>query len=195
MNENKNIIFLKESGFNENELALRQTVLIKFLRKISTTKKTALRRVKKKLFKSLFKKGDIITFKTDFGHYGISLIVADEFDEPTESGRNLVVVTEFESFEKPTLASINLNAIYVKYFSDHDGYRPFIGDLSARSWFLFKDEQFEIEVIGNIEVSSLNFCINNMAFNWSDLLKYSKAFVHEFEIRDRLKLIDFVKTK
>lgn len=194
-----NLKYWEETNENYEDIKEREKELNQFLIKISTPKKRAKRRFKKKLYKSLFKKGDIIIFKTNYGHYGISLIIDDEFDNPSESGRNLVVVTDFESIEKPNLNSIDLNKIEVIYilhkYITHTEENPYIGDLSAHSWYLFIEEQFNIDVIGNIEVTSLNFRLNQMAFNWTSLLKYSRKLNNKTENNIRLKLIDFVKKK
>ena len=89
------LIYWKETNGDDEDIIEREIELNQFLKKISIPKKTAKRRVKKKLYDSLFKKGDVLTFKLENNNYGVALVIDDEKGIKTESGKNLIVLFDF----------------------------------------------------------------------------------------------------
>lgn len=185
--------YWKETNGNDEDIKERENELNKFLEKISTQKKRAKRRVKKKLFDSLFNKGDVITFKLTNNNYGLALVIDDENGIKTESGKNLIVISDFESIDRPTIKEVK--KANVKYFvMDYEPVKPrvAIGDFGKMSWEFFPEKRIDIETIGNLKVKTLGFSYNSMAFMWNHLQLWSGKDKNEIQVSNRLKLKDFI---
>lgn len=186
--------YWKETNGIDEDIKEREKELNHFLEKISIPKKRAKRRVKKILHDSLFKKGDLLTFKLENKSYGIALVIDDENGIKTESGKNLIVLSDFESIDKPKLNEIK--QANVQYFqrngSDKEKPREVIADFSKMSWELFPEDRIEIEVLTNFNVKNLDFSYNRMAFMWNNLPFWSGRNIKEIQVENRLKFKDFI---
>src|SRR5690606_16119900 len=78
INSGEDIRIWKELDASPADLKTRDKVLNKFLSKLQTEKDKPRKRTKKKLYNSIFKKGDSLVYKMDNGNYGGAYVLTDE---------------------------------------------------------------------------------------------------------------------
>ena len=144
--QKKDIEVWKQLGASDKELIKRDEVLIKFLRQISNEKERPKPRKKKKIRNPVFEKGTCLTFKLLNGKFGAALILEAVYGTPY--GFNLVLVTDLNQKEKPTIKEIlKSNVLKLNYASWDNEERI--------SWFianLYHKDSDKFEVIGKIEI-------------------------------------------
>jgi len=195
VNTGEDLRIWKELEASESDLKAREKVLIKFLAKIKTEKEKPRRRTKKKVYTSIFKKGDCLTYVMDNGNYGGAFVLTDEQETPT--GMNYIAITTIDKVEKPTLIDFKNAEIYVKrrklfIFKENSAVEewsdePEIGGFFADS---FKKEKIEIDVIAQLPIHN-NYVIRQdrfTGFGWG-VLKESIPFKTEYtRINGKAKL-------
>jgi hypothetical protein len=139
------------------DLKTREKVLAKFLTKIKVEKDKPRKRTKKKLYTSIFKKGDCLTYVMNNGNYGGAFVLTDEQNTPV--GANYIAITTIDKVEKPTISDFMSAEVYIKHkeeisFKGNELVKnwidqPQIGGFYAMS---FKKGQIEIEVIGQLPI-------------------------------------------
>lgn len=139
------------------DLKAREKVLTKFLVKLQTEKEKPRKRSKKKLYDSIFKKGDCLIYKMDNGNYGGAFVLTDE--QGSQVGENYIAITTIDKADKPTLDDFKNAEVYVKRVKEISikGTKmrekwvdqPQIGGFSA---LLFKRHNVDIEVIGQLPI-------------------------------------------
>ena len=148
VNSESDLKLWKELGSEQADIEERRIVLREFLTKISTPVKRAKKRVKKKLFDSVFKKGDLIIYKLNNGNYGGAIVIFDELQ--TEQGLNWVVLTNLDLNLKPCLKDF-LNS-KIQYYKDGDYTYPMIIGLFGYKHNTDEDNNIQIEVIQNVSL-------------------------------------------
>ncbi len=189
------LIYWQDTNGNEYDIKERKIELNKFLEKISVPKISAKKRIKKKLYESLFKKGDLITFRLKNNNYGVALVIDDDKGIKTESGKNLIVLSDFEATKKPTMNNIKeIKNAHVQYETRYRETYPFavIADFSKMSWELFPTKRVKIEIITNLNIKTLNFTYNNMGLGWNLLPIWSEKNTSEIQIGNKLKFKNFI---
>jgi hypothetical protein len=152
----ENLQHWKEANASSSDIKKREKVLIKFLDKLQTGRKTAKKIRKKTLYTSIFKKGDCLTYIMKNGNYGGALVLTDE--QQTICGTNFIAITTIDQKEKPTVEDFKKSDVYVKKLSSQNQY--FLGDklfdeepqIAGFDAYLFKRENVEIEITGNLKV-------------------------------------------
>lgn len=149
----------KDLEASPTDLKAREKALNKFLVKLRTEKEKARKRTKKKLYNSIYKKGDCLTYVMDNGNYGGAYVLMDE--QETEVGTNFIAITTIDKPDKPTIEDFKIAEVYVKRVNEicFQGTemikewvdQPQIGDFSA---ILFKNHNIDIEVIGQLRIQT-----------------------------------------
>jgi len=182
INSGFDIEIWKDLGASESDLKTRQKVLIKFLEKLQTEKDKPRKRTKKKLYDSIFKKGDCIVYKMNNCNYGGAFVLADEFN--TETGSNYIAITMINKSEKPTLDDFKKAEILVQRRKD---FRVKIEDLKVidkKEYWIeqeqvgwisamnYKKREYEFEVIGQLPVNKTYTTTNDykLGFGWTALI-------------------------
>lgn len=147
----------KELDASPADLEKRAKVLNKFLAKLQTEKVKPRRQTKKKLFNSIFKKGDCLVYVMENGNYGGAFVLTDE--QQTETGTNYIAITTLDKREKPTMEDFVTSEVYTKRekklrLKNSDIIedwidRPQIGGFSA---VLFEKYGIDIEVLGQLPI-------------------------------------------
>jgi hypothetical protein len=194
----------KELDASPADLKAREKVLIKFLSKLKTEKDKPRKRTKKKLFDSIFKKGDCLVYKMDNGNFGGAFVLTDE--KETEVGTNYIAITTIDKADKPTVDDFKKAEVYIKRVNEisfkgtemrKDWFdQPQIGGFSA---FNFKNHGLEIEVIGQLPIFK-EYKIRTdrqMGFGWI-VLKSAIPFKDEYikingQVKTKLKLSEWTK--
>lgn len=157
-------------------LKAREKVLDKFLLKLKTEKDKPKKRTKKKLYNSLFKKGDCLVYKMDNNYFGGAFVLTDE--QATFGGTNYIAITTIEKSNKPTIEDFINGEVYVERvngisFGNENGQnwidQPQIGFFHA---ILFNRNEIEIEVIGQLPVYKNYQMLANtqhIGFGWTKL--------------------------
>jgi hypothetical protein len=150
-------------GATKADLKIRQKNLNKFLDTLQSEKPKPRKREKKKLYNSIFKKGDCLVYKMENEKYGGAFVLADE--ENSETGSNLIAITTIEKSEIPTIKDFEKAEVIVKrrkelkciiennklketkeYWLEHEE----VGWISAMNW---KNGEYDIKVIGSLPVT------------------------------------------
>lgn len=194
----------KELDASPADLKAREKVLIKFLSKLKTEKDKPRKRTKKKLFDSIFKKGDCLVYKMDNGNFGGAFVLTDE--KETEVGTNYIAITTIDKADKPTVDDFKKAEVYIKRVNEISFKgtemrmdwvdQPQIGGFSA---FNFKNHGLEIEVIGQLPIFK-DYKIRTdrqMGFGWI-VLKSAIPFKDEYiklngQEKTKLKLSEWTK--
>lgn len=194
----------KELDASPADLKAREKVLIKFLSKLKTEKDKPRKRTKKKLFDSIFKKGDCLVYKMDNGNFGGAFVLTDE--KETEVGTNYIAITTIDKAGKPTVDDFKKAEVYIKRVNEISFKgtemrkdwvdQPQIGGFSA---FNFKNHGLEIEVIGQLPIFK-EYKIRTdrqMGFGWI-VLKSAIPFKDEYikingQVKAKLKLSEWTK--
>lgn len=153
----------KKLEASETDLGKRRIELDKFLASLKTERKDVLKRKRKKLYNSLFVKGDCVSYKMRNGNYGGAFVLTDE--KNCELGTNYIAMTTINKVEKPNLDDFKKAEIYVKKLKWHD--LPQIGYISK---YLF-DKEISYDIIGNLSIIK-NFERNphkDFGFVWAAL--------------------------
>lgn len=158
----------KELESTTEDIKDRKNKLNEFITKISSPKKRAKRRIKKKLYNSIFKKGDLIVYKLENGNYGGSLVIKDECN--TEFGLNELVITNISSKEKPTFKTFK-NAKIQYTIEDYGNvkYFPSIFHFYTKNYKEEVTNVFELEVIKNIPIIDFDIDYDKGYFKWKSL--------------------------
>lgn len=140
----------KELGASKSDINNRRKALHNFLNKISTEKKTARRRKSIKLKDAVFEKGDCLVFKLSDGDYcGVFVL---EAERQSESGLNLVAVTDIKNSEMPTESDFRkANVLYSLVQQIDKKYRP----IEKIGWYFadtFKRSGLELKKVANLAV-------------------------------------------
>ncbi|MBK8808733.1 MAG: hypothetical protein IPO21_19685 [Bacteroidales bacterium] len=145
----------KQLDASEKDLKAREKVLNKFLLKLQSVKDKPRKRTKKKLYDSIFKKGDCLIYKMDNGNYGGAFVLSEE--KESLIGINIIAITINKS-ERPTIEDFKVAHVYIKrlngiYFGKGKKQKwidqPQIGGFYAIS---YKNNELEIEVIGQLPI-------------------------------------------
>jgi len=186
------------------DLKAREKVLIKFLFKLKTEKDKPRKRTKKKLYDSVYKKGDCLVYKMDNGNFGGSFVLTDE--KETEVGTNYIAITTIDKADKPTVDDFKNAEIYIKRVNEISFKgtemrkewvdQPQIGGFSA---LLFKRHNADIEAIGHLPIYK-EYKIRTdrqVGFGWI-VLKSMIPFKDEYiklngTTKSRLKLSEWTK--
>lgn len=165
-----------ELGSTQSDLKKREQILLKFLEKIKTEKGKPRKRTKKKLYDSIFSKGDCLVYKMDNGNYGGAFVLTDE--KSTEVGANEIAITSIDKATKPTLEDFKNGQVYITHsnevsvknnqIQENLEDRPHIGGFSAIS---FNRDKPEIEVIGQLQIYNEydSKKLGESAYPWSAL--------------------------
>ena len=176
VNSGMDIEIWQELDSTQSDIKKREQVLTKFLEKIKTEKAKPRKRLKKKLYNSVFYKGDCLVYKMNNGNYGGAFVLTDE--KSTEVGANEIAITTIDKATKPTLEDFKNGRVYstrsqevsVKNNQIHENLvdRHHIGGFSALS---FKRDNPEIEVIGQLKIFEEynSEKIGTSAYPWSVL--------------------------
>ena len=157
INSGEDIRIWKELDASPTDLKTREKVLNKFLSKLQTEKDKPRKRTKKKLYNSIFKKGDCLVYKMDNGNYGGAFVLTDE--QETEVGTNYIAITTIDKSDKPSIEDFKVADVYVKRVNEIS----FKGTEMNKKWvdqpqiggfyaFNFKNHGLEIEVIGQLPI-------------------------------------------
>lgn len=146
----------KELDASPADLKAREKVLVKFLSKLKTEKDKPRKRTKKKLYDSVYTKGDCLVYKMDNGNYGGAFVLTDE--QQTETGTNYIAITTIDKSTKPTLDDFKTAEVYVKRVNEIDFSQsiikdnwvdqPQIGGFSA----MIKNKEIDIEIVGQLSI-------------------------------------------
>lgn len=146
----------KELDATPADLKTREKVLSKFLSKLQTEKDKPRKWTKKKLYNSIFKKGDCLVYKMNNGNYGGAFVLTDE--EQTETGTNYIAITTIDKSTKPTLDDFKFAYVYVKRVNEIDFSKsvikenwvdqPQIGGFSS----MIKNNVIDIEIVGQLPI-------------------------------------------
>jgi hypothetical protein len=166
----------KELDASPNDLKAREKILVKFLTKIKVEKDKPRKRTKKKLYTSIFKKGDCLTYVMNNGNFGGAFVLTDEQNTPV--GTNYIAITTIDKVEKPTVSDFMNAEVYIRHTEEISFKsnamvknwvdQPQIGGFSAMS---FKKGEIEIEVIGQLPIYK-NYTIRTdrfVGFGWMAL--------------------------
>lgn len=147
----------KELDASSADLKAREKALTKYLAKLQTEKDKPRKRTKKKLYNSIFKKGDCLTYKMDNGNYGGAFVLTDE--QGSQVGTNYIAITTIDKSSKPIIDDFKNAEVYIKRVNEisfkgtemqHDWVdQPQIGGFSA---LLFKNHNVDIEIIGQLRI-------------------------------------------
>lgn len=166
----------KQLDASEKDLKAREKVLNKFLLKLLSVKDKPKKRTKKKLYDSIFKKGDCLIYKMDNGNYGGAFVLSEEKESLV--GINIIAITTINKPERPTIEDFKVAHVYIKrlngiYFGKGEKQKwidqPQIGGFYAMS---YKKNELEIEVIGQLPIyneykrKADNL---NIGFGWTQL--------------------------
>ncbi len=156
----------KQQDATPADLKKREQALEEFLAKLKTEKSKPRRRVKKRLFSSLFKRGDCLTYRMDNGNYGGAFVLTDE--QNTETGANLIAVTTINAPMRPTLDDFRSAEIYVQRDNNQHFDRPRIGCFGA---WQFTPGAVEIRVVGQLPIRNeySNHSSTTLGFGWATL--------------------------
>ena len=184
INSGEDIRIWKELDASPEDLKTREKVLNKFLSKLQTEKDKPRNRTKKKLYNSIFKKGDCLVYKMDNGNYGGAFVLTDE--QETEVGTNYIAITTIDKSDKPSIEDFKVADVYVKRVNEisfkgtemHKEWvdQPQIGGFSA---ILFKNHNVDIEVIGQIPIQNEYKINRQIGFGWI-ALKSTLPFKDEY---------------
>lgn len=166
----------KDSEATDSDLKKREKVLNDFLTKISVEKPKARARRKKKLYDSIFKKGDCLVYLMENGKYGGAFVLSDE--KQTYIGGNIIAITTIEKDEKPILIDFKQAEILVRRLK-----QPIYKSNELQLQWIEKEQvahfcastfqsDLKIEVIGNLKIYHNYILKNNLfvAFPWNALL-------------------------
>lgn len=183
------LLLWKELGASKSDLKKREKILLEFLNKISSPKKSPKRRVKKKLFNSIYKKGDCLAYKLQNGKYGSALVIDEE--ENTEFGSNTLVISDLEQEKKPTINDLKkANVKYYRYNNQNEeNYFPYITHVWAKH-FAEDTKDMGITVIGKLKIINNNVFVEGM-IRWTSLSRSNDS--NSYEIKNRLKISDFIE--
>ena len=157
INSGDDLIVWKNSDARDADIKSREIVLKKFLAKLETEKVNPKRRKINKLYDSVFKKNDCLTYIMENGNYGGAFVLTDELQSSV--GGNFIAITTIDQNQKPTIEQFKKAEVYIQrvkttYFEEKvlkekwiD--QPQIG-LFMGCWF--KKENINIEVIGQIKI-------------------------------------------
>lgn len=170
----------EELGSDQEDIEERRIELNKFLAKISTPVKRAKRRVKKKFFDSVFKKGDCLVFELTNGNYGAALVIDDEYQ--TELGLNTIVVADISKKDIPKINDLKTAKVQYFYSGNSEDAKPFICKFYATHYDMEKSE-IEIIKLGNVELKPCEYRVR-MGASWTVLRDWNKIndFKESFEI-------------
>ena len=152
----KDLEIWKECDASSSELKKREKVLNEFLTKLNSEKTKARTRKKKKLYNSIFEKGDCLTYRMENGKYGGAFVLTDE--KQTEIGGNFIAITTIEQKHQPKIedfinAEILIQRIKKSIVKDNKIIEQWFEDEQIALFFAssFKKD-FNIEVIGNLKI-------------------------------------------
>ncbi len=100
----------RESGAWAADVRKRKLVLAKFYAKLQTPRRVPKKRVKKKLYNSLFARWECVAFRREDNHYGWFFVLHDE--QETESWLNLIIMTTIDLPTKPVLTDFKNTMVY-----------------------------------------------------------------------------------
>lgn len=195
INSGKDIAIWKELDASNADIKSREIVLKKFLAKLEIEKVKPKTRKKKKLYDSIFKKGDCLTYKMENGNYGGALVLTEETQ--SEVGANFIAITTINQNNKPTIDEIKKAYVYVKKmklvseWSDQPQIGIFMG-------CLFKKGNINIETLGKIKIYKDYKPENTfLSFGWEKLLS-EIPFKEEYqkingESKTKIKLTKWTK--
>jgi len=194
----------KELDASSKDLKARENVLTKFLAKLHTIKDKPRKRTKKKLYNSIFKKGDCLVYKMDNGNYGGAFVLTEEQESLT--GTNYIALTTIDKKDKPTLEDFKSAYVYVKRVNEIS----FKGTEMRRDWvdqpqiggfyaLLFKNHNVEIDIIGQLPIFK-EYIIRKdkqVGFGWTQLksaIPYNDEYIKiNGASKTRLKLSVWTK--
>ncbi len=194
----------KELDASAIDLKAREKVLVKFLAKLQTEKDKPRKRIKKKLYDSIFKKGDCLIYKMDNGNYGGAFVLTDE--QGTQVGTNYIAITTIDKTDKPTIEDFKTAEVYLKRVNEvsfkgteiHKKWvdQPQIGGFSA---ITYKRQELDIVVIGQLPIYK-EYIIRidrQVAFGWSSLnsvIPFKNEYVKlNGQVKTKLKLSEWTK--
>ena len=164
----------KELGATQADLKARAKVLTKFLTTLQSEKTSAKKRKKKRLYDSVFRKGDCLVYKMDNGNYGGAFVLTEE--KATEVGVNYIAITTIDKPQKPTLDDFRNGDVYLRWTEEISFKgaelqkrwvdQPQIGGVYA---FNLKQKTFPIEVIGNLPMYKEYMIDRIVGFGWRTL--------------------------
>lgn len=141
----------KDLGSEKADLAKRQKVLIKFLEKLNSEKKSPKKR-KKKIFRdSIFKKGECLSVLLSNGSFGAAFVLQGE--EHTEYGMNLIAICNYNSVEPPTTKFFEKAEVLI---SKEQASPNRVEEYPLISWYMaphFKSNEVSLNVIGTLDVT------------------------------------------
>jgi hypothetical protein len=151
----------KTMDASAKDLKAREKALNSFLDKLQTEKKTARKRIKKKLFDSVYKAGDCLTYKLSNGNYGGAFVITGEVQSPV--AKNFIAITTIDQPDKPVLTDFKKSTV-LAIQSEETKYEI----LTKKQYTVLKEinlvgifnqydhklKTFEIEVIGNLPTNN-----------------------------------------
>ena len=174
------------------DIKAREKALLKFIEKLKTPKNKPRKRVKKKLYNSIFKKGDCLIYLMDNGNYGGAFVLTDE--QQTAIGINYIAITTIDKPTKPTIDDFKTAEIYVrrakKISFSQSGLRenwvdqPEIGGFYAS----LKNNNVDIEVIGQLPIYKKYKIDRICSFPWISLKSIIPNREKYIELNEQAKL-------
>jgi len=203
INSGEDIKIWKELDATPAELRAREKVLKKFLSKLQTEKDKPRKRTKKRLYNSVYQKGDCLTYVMNNGNYGGAFVLTDEYQ--TKLGINYIAITTIDQPTKPNLDDFRTAEVYIKrvnksYFCKSGLKDNLIDEPQIGSFFAsVKNTYVDIEIIGQLPVYKEYKIkpLSEISFNWN-VLKSKIPYKDEYakrngQVKTKLKLSKWTK--
>lgn len=158
IDSNHDLKVWKELGATEQDLKKRKVVLDKFIAKISSPPLKAKKRkkIRIKIVKPIFEKGDCLIYKLRNGNYGGVFVL--EAEQEGQNGYNFIAATTINKNERPTVKDFETADILTIW--DKEIYGKIQQVLTKEEfiayWFEakpFKDFVDKFEKVGNLQVA------------------------------------------
>jgi hypothetical protein len=185
----------RELDASENDINDREKRLNEFLAKITKPKKRAKRRIKKKLYNSIFKKGDLVIYKLENDNYGGSLVIQEE--KNTELGLNQLVLTDINQKNKPTFRTFRKSKIQYRkeeLINGQKKFHPWILFFYGNNYLKEVDEDFGFEVLENVKIKNPQVDFKRGWVNWGVLRDIPTCEIYS-EIKEPITLKKWLNKK
>lgn len=203
INSGSDLILWRNLDATNADIKSRGIVLEKFLLKLENEKANPKKRKINKLYDSIFKKSDCLTYIMQNGNYGGAFVLTDEIQSSV--GGNFIAITNIDQKQKPTIEEFKKAEVYIQrektsYFEGNTLKekwidKPQIGIFMAVS---FKRENVEIEIIGQVKIKKDYKKENTfLGFGWETLLSkipFKKKYIElNGEPKTKIKLTKWTK--
>jgi hypothetical protein len=171
-------------GGTENQIAMREKVLKRFLEKILKEKEKAKKRTPKYFSKAIFRKGDCIAFKMKNGNYGGAIVLDEKENEEEQKGYNFIVKTKIDKPQIPTIADFENTELLLSKVNLNEKTRLREIIEEEITWFSPKGfSKFKklFKVIGNISSEKVSGDFESMTItdSWDLLIIHTEELLDE----------------